>query len=209
MSGTERKRPARERGIVLVIALIALVSLSLAGLALMRAVSTGVLVAGNLGYKRATLMAAGHAVEAARQWLLLNATTLNNDNAAAGYWATWGNGVGGAVGTGSNPGQLDGSLPLNGAFAGWAPNAPVANAGWLSFSYVIHRMCDPALGSGVNANATSCIGVSSTGGSGSSMGGTASGRPQLALTTNNAFFRVSVAVQGPRNSTSFVQAMVR
>ena len=209
MSGTEPKRPVRERGIVLVIALIALVSLSLAGLALMRAVSTGVLVAGNLGYKRATLMASSHALETARNWLLLNTTALNTDNAAAGYWSTWGDGSGGAVGTGGNPGQKDGSLPVNGTLSGWLASAPVTNAGWLSFSYVIHRMCDPALGSGTPANAISCLGVSSTGSAGSSLGGTAYGRPQISLTTSNAFFRVSVAVQGPRNSTSFVQAMVR
>ncbi len=194
---------------MLVIALVALVSLSLAGLALMRAVSTGVLVAGNLGYKRATLMASSHALETARNWLLLNTTALNADNAAVGYWSTWGDGTGGAPGTGGNPGQLDGTLPLDGTRTGWVASTTVANAGWLSFSYVIHRMCDPALGSGVSANATSCIGVSSTGSAGSSMGGTAYGRPQLAMTTSNAFFRVSVAVQGPRNSTSFVQAMVR
>ena len=42
----------REQGVVLFIALIVLVAMSLAGIALMRSVDTGILIAGNLGFRQ-------------------------------------------------------------------------------------------------------------------------------------------------------------
>jgi Tfp pilus assembly protein PilX len=198
-----------QQGIVLFIALVALLALSLAGLALMRSVSSGVLVAGNLGFKRATLAASGHAVEAARRWIVLNTGALNNDQVAAGYWSTWGDGRNGATGSGGNPGQIDGSLPLAPSGGGWSPAATVPSGGWLSYRYVIHRMCNPTLGTGQAPNPASCLGTTSTGSAGSSQGGTSYGRPQIILTTDQAYFRITVAIQGPRNSVSYVQAMVQ
>lgn len=203
------RRRGSERGVVLFIALVALLALSLAGLALMRAVSGGVLVAGNLSYKRATLQAANYAIEAARQWLLVNAPTLNADASPQGYWSTWGDGVAGATGTGGNPGQIDGTLPLAVNLSGWSASTTVPSAGWLSYRYVIHRMCNPALGSGGAPNLTQCLGTAASSGGGSSQAGTSYGRPQIEVTTSNAYFRITVAIQGPRNSVSYVQAMVQ
>jgi hypothetical protein len=47
--------PRRQRGIVLFVALIAMLLLSLAGIALMRSVDTSLGVAGNLGFRHASI----------------------------------------------------------------------------------------------------------------------------------------------------------
>lgn len=60
----------RQRGVTLMIVLIALVSISLASVALIRAVDTGTLVLGNLGFKQGTTAAADNSVETASVWLM-------------------------------------------------------------------------------------------------------------------------------------------
>ena len=59
------RTPSRERGVVLFIALIAMVVLSLAGVALLRATDSGTSIAGNLASKQATLGPVNYAVEQA------------------------------------------------------------------------------------------------------------------------------------------------
>jgi len=58
-------RPARERGIVVFVALIAMVLLSLAAVALMRSVHTSTLVVGNLAFRQAAVSLSTAAVEKA------------------------------------------------------------------------------------------------------------------------------------------------
>jgi hypothetical protein len=85
----------------------------------------------------------------------------------------------------------------------------VPSGGWLSYNYVIHRMCSPALGSGNVPTTAACVGTNSTGSTGSSQGSTSYARPQITVSTNQVYFRITVAIQGPRNSVSYVQAMVQ
>jgi len=56
-----------QRGIVIFIALIALVVMMIAGLALMRSVDTGNLIAGNLAFRQRAVHSADGGVEVARQ----------------------------------------------------------------------------------------------------------------------------------------------
>lgn len=53
----------RQRGVVLFIALIALVAMTLAGIALMRSVDTANVIAGNFAFKESTLHATDQAIE--------------------------------------------------------------------------------------------------------------------------------------------------
>src|SRR5436190_18512507 len=78
---------ARQRGVVLVIALIVLVAMTLVAIGTLRSVDTSNVVAGNLGFKQATLNGTDQAVETAYRYLATNlgSTTLVNDNTAAGY----------------------------------------------------------------------------------------------------------------------------
>lgn len=80
---------ARQRGISLLFALIALVSLLLAAVALVRSVDTGGQIVGNLGFKQDATSSADQAAEQAMVWLNANVgATLDADVDASGYYAT-------------------------------------------------------------------------------------------------------------------------
>ena len=70
------RAPARrQHGVVMFISLIILVAMTLAGIALMRSVDTGTIIAGNLAFRQNTTYVGDIGVEAARAWLTLPATT--------------------------------------------------------------------------------------------------------------------------------------
>lgn len=66
---TGRNLAAREGGMTLMIVMIALVSLSMAALALIRSIDTSTLVMGNLGFKQATTARADSAAEVAMTYV--------------------------------------------------------------------------------------------------------------------------------------------
>ncbi len=70
--------PRAQRGVVLFIALIAMVVMSLAGVALIRAVDTSGSAAGNIAFREASVTAVNFAIEQAVDWLYVN-KTLNPD----------------------------------------------------------------------------------------------------------------------------------
>ena len=184
-----------QRGAVLFIALIVLVAMSLAGLALMRGVDTGTLIASNLAFKQSATAAGDEGIEAGRTWLLNNSggSTLYTDIPASAYYATMQDNL-----------DLIGADPTKTAFD-WttAASAGTDNAG-NTVSYVIQRLCS---GSG-NPAGVDCI--RTTGGSatsGSTKGAASYGG--FAITAPaGAFYRITARVKGPRNTISYVQATV-
>jgi len=83
----------KQRGVVLFIALIALVVMSLAAVALIRSVDTNTMIAGNLALKHSALVSSDRGVETAINWLeaqaVANPESLYVDNLAQGYYATF------------------------------------------------------------------------------------------------------------------------
>jgi type IV pilus assembly protein PilX len=77
-------RPRSQRGVVLFIALIAMVVLSLAGVALIRSVDTSGSAAGNIAFREASVTAVNLAIEQAVDWLyvtkLINPETVVDNN---------------------------------------------------------------------------------------------------------------------------------
>jgi type IV pilus assembly protein PilX len=177
-----------QRGAVLFIALIVLVAMSLAGLALMRGVDTGTLIASNLAFKQGATMAGDWGVEQGRGWLMApGAADLKIDQPALGYFATLQETVDVITG-------LDWSTALNIG----------TDAAGNQVSYFIHRLCDlPGDPAAVNCvkSTTTATAAASTKGAGSYSGGA------ISIPTS-AFYRITVRVVGPRNTTSFVQATV-
>lgn len=84
----QRVARAGQRGISLVFAMIALAALSLAAVALVRSIDTGVLVLGNVGLKQSATISADQATRQALDWLNANAAALGADLPANGYYAT-------------------------------------------------------------------------------------------------------------------------
>jgi Tfp pilus assembly protein PilX len=199
MSRVAFRSPRNQRGVILFISLIVLVAMSLAGIALMRSVDTNVLIAGNLAFRQGATLAADRGVEDAKNWLAANAgTTLDGDQPVSYYWANWQQNVD-LVGVGSAADDYN----WNNA------NNLGLDAGSNEVRYVIHRLCSQA--GAVTSASVSCVKASAGGGSGpttgASKGAVAYGTAALPG-TSNTYYRVTVRVTGPRNTVSYVQAVL-
>jgi Tfp pilus assembly protein PilX len=200
-----RASARRQGGVILFIALIVLVAMSLTGIALMRSVDANVLVAGNLAFRQGATMAGDWGVEQARAWLNTNAagTTLQNDQPAVtggtGYWANWQTGA-----------DLYGATATTTDDYNWN-NATVVgtDAGGNEVRYVIHRMCSTA--GALSAAGVDCVkastGAGSTPASTGTKGAVAYGAAALPG-VSSTYYRVTVKIAGPRNTLSYVQAVV-
>jgi Tfp pilus assembly protein PilX len=175
---------ARQRGVVLFVALIVLVAMTLTGIAIMRSVDTGNLVAGNAAFKQSTKHTADLGIDDAYGWIRANRTTgkLNGDDPAEAYYAV-----------ASDPKDWSDD-------AVWADAKVVADDGSGNrVSYIIHRLCDAA----GDWQGASCARVQKKGAdAGNSMGFFGA---QFKGTTV-VYFRVTVRVDGARDTMSIVQS---
>jgi Tfp pilus assembly protein PilX len=193
--------PRRERGVVLMIALIVLVALTLAGLSMVRTVETGSTIAGNFAFRQAALSAADSGVEAAfgvlngaaGNGVVKNAADTQVDNK---YYpvmrATDANGIPTGV-------TWSSAYTLSDVPAG--VTAVTVPAGY-DVRFVIERMCTGAYP--VTDVAGKCVNERTTDASGGSVG---IGRPRFTGATKTNY-RVTVRVEGPRNTVSVAQAIV-
>lgn len=195
---TRSGRRIRQRGVVLLITLIALVTLALAALALVRSVDTNIIVAGNVSLKQAATLTADNGVESAIAWLnqievAPGIAHFNNDDADDAYYATsdgfdplndaaWNGGVTVAVATGTG---IDGGRDLSGN----------------RIRYVIQRMCSEDGEPDVNR----CLIVEGESDTSSMrvMDDPPPSEPPL-----SPIYRITARVDGPRNTVSYVQAFV-
>ena len=192
------QRRARQTGVVLVVTLIVLVAMTLAAIALVRSVDTTNVIAGNLAFRQAAINASDRGAQAAVAWLE-SAANLGQDNPANGYTATqqqpdvnlnqtwdwfWNNKI--------KPNNLNICAPTN-----CAPDA----AGNV-VSYTIHRLCgglgDPStFTANCSYSPTSYILNSSTG-----------ANTVVLISANQEYYRVTIRVDGPRNTVSYTQVVV-
>lgn len=194
-----RNGPRRQRGVMLLIALIVMVAMTLAGIAMMRSVDTAAVVAGNIAFKQAAVSAADSGLQAGYSWLSANAagTVLYSDNPVAGFVSSaptlepdW-----------SNSANWASAVQLNGGTPDAANNV---------VSYLVHRMC-PAANCAPDAT---CLGVVNACGStpdiASSTGeGVDLSKPNPFTRPPAIHYRITARAVGPRNSTTVVQTMIR
>lgn len=198
---SSRTRHAQQ-GVVLIISLIVLLSMTLAAIALVRSVDSGILAAANLALRQSATLAGDNGLRAGTTWLtgVGDATTLHNNN-NAGYWANAQN----LPPTPFNPLTYDWETAGQSvcALASCAPDV----AGNV-VRYVIHRLCDSA-GNPLSIN---CVRAPIS--SGSTEGHSAVDYRHLYPTGTAAgglggvLYRVSVRITGPRNTTSYIQAVL-
>jgi Tfp pilus assembly protein PilX len=197
---------ARQRGVVLIIALIVLVAMTLASVAMVRSIDTSTIVAGNLAFRQSGIAGGDAGVEAAIAWLGKNSTALNEDSPPNGYYAT-GQHCLDLTGAGRFPVEC---TPPH-AVLDWNSPGNVKTVGEDSagnrISYVIHRMCDSA---GAVDGAT-CATDQSSLNEGRSKGSATEqktyGHIKMAA-IDRVYYRITVRVAGPRNAVSMVQAIV-
>jgi hypothetical protein len=193
-TGARRRRPGdreRRRGMALVVALIALAAMSLAATALIRAVDTTVAIAGTLGFRDAAIPAVDAAIEAAYAALFEQNLIADRDRdlPAQGYYAS------------RQPGEDVRGVPqILQRTGGYPEGAPVLDAGnGNALRYAIERIC---LGPGP-ATAANCALVRPYGAPAIAIADPDLAPPMVPV------FRVTVRVDGPRNTLTHVQAMIR
>ena len=205
--------PERQKGVVLIITLIALVAMTLAAIALIRSVDTGNVVAGNMAFKQGAVLAGDSGTEAAITWLagIAGVAASQNDDPANGYYATSQETLDITGNSGDSSRSLvdwDGN-DCNGTVAGGAAAACIqpaplipANAAGYATRYIIHRLC-PSTGLPNNcaSTATTIAGTSSGAKDYTTKGG-------LSGTAEAEYYRITTRVRGPRNTTSYVETIV-
>jgi len=203
MSPIRPTLPARraQSGVVLFIALIVMVALSIAGIALIRSVDTGMSITANLGFRQASIPPSTWAVENAIAAMFEKKTIadLEKKNLNENYYAYRFEIKNGA----KVEDKMGVPYDLQGATA--PSNYPATfqkttDAAGNTIRYVIERMCldeGPATAANCDmsppkkSEATTAMELI---------------KPELIRVP---FYRLTVRVDGPNNTTTFAQAMLR
>ena len=191
-----------QRGVTLFFALIALVSIMLAAVALVRSVDTSTIIAGNLAFQQAATRSTDTGAEAAMVWLKTqadsttdNPTTtaahpFNNDSPANGYYAS-----------------LDTAQILTGTNTLTWKTLTMDSSGNTTL-YVIQRMCRT---SGVAAKDAACL----YSGAAVDTSGQNIKLPQdvcvgggCPAAGQSAQMRITARTVGPRNTLSYAQTFI-
>lgn len=203
-----------QRGVSLLVALIALAAMSMAGVALIRSIDTNSLIAGNLAFRQNSTTSAETGVEKARQWLMSSSPTyLYDSHTDSGYFAIRADDTMDMTGsrtkdTSDNIKWLDASG--NEQAGSHTPFCEASNdATGNRVCYVIHRMCKAtgSLESGdcsVSSSSTS-EGISE----GASERESSYQTPHKGTGATMGRYRITVRVSGPRNNNSYVQVFIQ
>lgn len=208
-----------QRGLSLIYALLSLAALTLATVALMRAVSTGALVAGNLSFQEDATATADQAtrlaVAALQNTLLADANGLNADIPGSGYYAStdtlldvtgnqltvntrrlvnWGDAC---------AGEMAGSY----ASCAFSSFNVAAGINGNQVRYIVFRLCDAA--GAVTVASPNCAyplvaGSTSTTNEGVSYN---TGKGASAA-VSTPYYRIVVRVAGARNAVSYTESIV-
>lgn len=202
---------SRQKGVVLFIALIVLVAMTIAGIALVRSVDTGNMVAGNLAFKQGATLAGDGGTEAAINWLTpLNGTpTLYTNNVEKGYYAT---SQGAFDPTNSHNSTTTPAVDWNNnncsglSFSVCVKPAPAITIGDNAVSYIINRLCE--IEEDPNSVDNTCVTYQSSDSTSPKRGELKYGDDKRFEPLPGPYYRIVSRVQGPRNTVSFVETVV-
>lgn len=205
---------SKQRGVALFFALIALVAIMLAAVVLVRSVDTSTMISGNLAFQQAATSSGDGGTEAAVTWLtgieaangalnVLNnaAHPFNQDNAAAGYYASLNPAMSLTASSGTRFTWVTSGVGKDSV--GLAADSSANTA-----SYIIQRMCRT---SGVSVQNANCLF------SGAALNNNGQNIPlpqEICVGTGcpvagqTPMIRVTSKVTGPKNTVSYVQAFV-
>ncbi|MBS4097546.1 MAG: hypothetical protein KGZ83_12010 [Sulfuricella sp.] len=192
--------PSPQRGVVLFITLIVLVAMTLAGIALVRSVATTTLIAGNLSFQEGATMSGDTGIESAVNWLEINSTGTNlfQNNLPMGY-----------VAAKQDPavGQTWDAFWANQLVPAGQVLTLAKDAAGNTVSYVIQRMCSPTIPQPFAPTSVGANCASSPTTVGTSGGSKGAGAIQI-QTSDQTYYRITSRIVGPRNTVSFIQAIV-
>lgn len=206
----------QQAGVVLFIALIALVVMSLAAVALIRSVDTNSQIAGNLAFRQTSVISSSYGVEAMADTLgtLLYEDSYQNGTGAggkpAGYYATCNNfDITVPVTRPCSGGRLTLDASWNAGVRSALASGIGMDAGGKdqygnTIEYIVERMCTAT---GVPSDAN-CLfdGQLEDNNSKVVLKLNLTGAPES--TTDVPIYRVTVRIQGPKNTVSFIQSFI-
>ncbi len=203
--------PERQRGVVLFIALIVMVAMSLAAIALFRSVDTANLVAGNQAFKQGALNATDLGIAKAMEKFdttVVGATLSDDANTHADLATSC------YKSTTFIPNQVEArglpkllldptttQAPFTAAFDTTYATCKFTNSNGEIVRYIIDRQCDASVAGSPPTNATCNVVSTST-----------PARTDNDLHTGSEsvpMYRVTVRVDGPRNTVSYAQVIFR
>ena len=203
----------RQSGASLVVTLVMLIIMSLGAIGLVRSIDASLMLASNLAFRESALLESDAGTQAAVDWLLLwaNTANINSDQALSGYYA-------------SAPDGLDISgmnEESSSAVIDWddtnckqssavicqkpAPLLTTGNSG-NSVRFIIHRLCRTAGNPTSSVNSCLFYRVGQSGGS--AKGSISYGAAYRFTSTVSVYYRITIRVRGPRNTTVFTQTLV-
>lgn len=195
-----------QAGLALFVALIVLVAMSIAGVALIRSVDTGTLIARNLAFQQSATLSGDQGVETARTWLLSNSSSLTADRPGNGYYATSQDmlDLTGNV----TPNDTSDNVNWDGKGGTATPSCQAKDSVGNTVCYVIHRLCDTT--GPLDSSTCSTRQYIRTD---SGKGGV---KPQLTNQPGSwdpeiaamGVYRVTIRVSGTRNNISYLQAFI-
>jgi len=221
--------PRQQQGLALMVALIALVAMTLAGVALVRSIDTNALIAGNLAFRQSATMSAEQGIEAAIKTLQeISPAQREQDQESKGYFSTM-----------QDAGLVDGkgidytgnrTAPTSDNIQ-WQDQTGDAQEGAVTpfclaeldaagnrICYIIHRQCKSP-GSSTSGGLQECIFVpESNKGFGRSLSGemvsaTYDHQSDKGGTGMNEerrlLYKITVRAASPRGNSSYIQAFVK
>lgn len=223
------RRPARQQGFVLILALVILVIITLSAVAMISTLRGGISASGNIAFRQSATRAADVAVETGFQWILTeltaSATALNSNKSAAAsggvaayrYYATFlgldsfdAGCMKDSAATAFTPQNYRFSDTVTGndglPCAGKLASAP---SGY-SLYYVIHRMAKTV---GAACPAAECSAPSIAAASGAAPGCSFDPSSPAYCGVNSSvnnlvYYRITVKVVGPRQNNRYIQTFV-
>lgn len=201
-----RQMMRHQRGVVVFVALIALVIMLMTGLALIRSVDTGTSISGSLSFRQNSLQIADIATEQAVTFIqnainLGGIGALDNDQSANGYVASKGLDFVPNVSTRWNDSA---GVPVTPRVA--ALPAPF-NDGSYTVTYIIHRLCN-SQGSSILQGTNCLLYTASATANVQGVAQCANCPGSTSGSTSSPQYRITARVQGPKNVVSYVQTMV-
>lgn len=194
----------RQRGVVVFIALLVMVALALAGIALIRSTDTTTTVSGNLVLKQAAISAVDRGIEQTIHtlWEVVPTPDRTQHDPAKNYYACVRGSAGACLVAGSPIPKIPDLLrsPSGCAGAGLTAGLIANDDAGNKSCFVIERMClnaGPAVGSNCNLSTASF--------------GADPGTVHYTglVRAGDAHYRVTVRVEGPRNTVTYAQAVLR
>jgi type IV pilus assembly protein PilX len=191
---------AHQKGIVLIVAIIAIVAMSFAVYAMLRSTTGNLGIAGNIAFKKNATSAADKGVDAGTAWVVANSSVLGT-NTGPGYFASWDKNF--------DPFTYNWSA----ATAVQVPTDGFGN----EIMYVVHRLClNPGSPSGAAQECVRPSTLNNQGGTGYTRSGgvPTAGAPSDRVTGGAlsimpaAYYRITTRVAGPRNTLSYTQVII-